>query len=618
MQKTASRILLFILFLTFSILFVNKVQANDSEIVSLISIRKVEKNKLVEIDSVEIQINNRKGDEASEVVIGYSKNQKLTIESAWIEDMQGNVVRKLKNNEITTRNYIPNFSLYQDFFIKEFQLRHNVYPYKIFYSYKCTSSDFFYIDDWKPYVRIGQSVRTAKLIVETPSDYEIKYKYEHIDEPLIVKNNKTTTYQWETSYEKQNHEPYAPYSALETPKVMIEPFYFKYGLKGSWESWESFGSWVNQLNVNAQKLPLSEQQTIDRLLSGITDNKEKIKILYSYLQKNTRYINVSINIGGLKTYPAEYVATNKYGDCKALSNYMISMLKYIGIPAYYTLVKSGDEIKEIDYSFPAQVFDHVIVTVPLKNDTLFLECTNKNIPCGYLGTFTQGRKAFVIDEKSYFIQTPFLDNEDVKCTSNIEVHFKDKKSHIKWNMIQRGDSYEKYSYISNNLNESNQKHYLQDLFAGSYNLAKFSINNTQTDLPEIDLSVDLEMNSLIQTYGNRTLVNPISHILPDFAPSDKRTQTLQINYPIYYSDTITYNLQNNKEIKPVLNKNSHVESKYGTYHYDYTVSENQLIVTKEVLIYRGKYEIEDYASFYEFYSGLKANEQQTIHLEYYE
>ena len=607
----------FILLLTFSILFANRTLANDSEIVSLTSIRKIEKNKLVEIDSVEIQINNRKGDSASGIVIGYSKNQKLTIESAWIEDMQGNVVRKLKNNEISTRSYVPNFSLYQDFFLKEFQLRHNVYPYKVFYSYKRTSSDFFYIDFWEPYFRVNQPVETAKLIVETPSDYEIRYKYEHIDAPLIVKNSKTTTYQWETSYKSREYEPNAPYSALNIPKVMVKPLHFKYGLKGSWESWESFGNWVNQLNTGTRKLPLSEQQAIDQLLNGITDNKEKIKILYNYLQRNTRYINVTINIGGLKTYPAEYVAINKYGDCKALSNYMISMLEYIGIPSYYTLVKAGEEIETIDHSFPAQVFNHVIVTVPLQNDTLFLECTNKNIPYGYLGTFTQGREVFVIDEKSYFLQTPFLDNEDVKCTSNIEVQLKDKKSLIKWNTTQRGDSYEKYSYISNNLNESNQKHYLQDLFAGSYNLVNFSINNAQTDLPEINLSVDLEVNSLVQTYGTHTLVNPIAHILPDFTPSDKRTQALQINYPIHYSDTITYHFPNDKKIKP-LNKNSCIESKYGTYSYDYTISGNQLIITKNVLLFRGKYDLEEYASFYEFYSGLKANEQQTIHLEFYE
>src|SRR5215217_8023402 len=73
---------------------------------------------------------------------------------------------------------------------------------------------------------------------------------------------------------------------------------------------------------------------------------KKKRLLYSFLQQNTRYISIQLGIGGLQPFESSFVAKKGYGDCKALSNYMFSLLKSAGIKSYYTLVRGGRDLDD--------------------------------------------------------------------------------------------------------------------------------------------------------------------------------------------------------------------------------------------------------------------------------
>src|ERR1043165_5657722 len=96
-------------------------------------------------------------------------------------------------------------------------------------------------------------------------------------------------------------------------------------------SWADFGKFIYTLKQGRDVLPENTRQTIHQLINGVSDDKKKIAILYEYLQKNTRYISIQLGIGGWQPFDAKFVATKAYGDCKALSNYMFSLLKEAGI-----------------------------------------------------------------------------------------------------------------------------------------------------------------------------------------------------------------------------------------------------------------------------------------------
>lgn len=159
----------------------------------------VEGPKLTEEKQVVLQINNREGEQFSSVTINYSKNDKLSNIEGGILDRHGNLVRKLKSGEITTSSAISNISLYEDDFIKKFDLKYNSFPYRIFYSYRITYGDFIEIANWTPFLNPEISCEKATLKVSVPQGYPIRYNQQGL-ELSIDTLEKTIDYKWTGTY----------------------------------------------------------------------------------------------------------------------------------------------------------------------------------------------------------------------------------------------------------------------------------------------------------------------------------------------------------------------------------------------------------------------------------
>ncbi|MFV0535749.1 MAG: DUF3857 domain-containing protein [Dysgonomonas sp.] len=587
-------------------------QTTTSEIIKHVSYSQLKGDKLIQEDTVVLQINERMGDHDTDINIAYSKGDKISIGDAWIEDISGNIIRKLKNKDITDQSYISDISLYEDHYIKSFELKHNIYPYRIVYSYKRTLSKFINaltIDC----ANRRLSVKNGKVVVETFLDRPIKWKQENTDPPLIDTLENIVRYTWNYSYTFNPRERNSLVNSLNAPSIIAIPLTYKYGVQGSTDSWQSFGNWIFRLNKDRDKLTEAEQVKIKNLISNAYNDIDKVKVLYKYLQDYTRYINVSINVGGLQTYPASYVCTNKYGDCKALTNYMLSMLKFIGIKSYYTLIQADDKVIDIDENFPSQAFNHVILTVPLANDTIFLECTSKNTPFGYMGTFTQGRKALLVDENnSHLINIPSLTAEEVLCSRNFKVDM--ATSDVKLKVEERGYDYERSLYLASEVNKNVVNKYIRNnILSGSYDLSDFKFTIEDRDSSKITLNADCKVHNLYKEYGKNLVITPFPIEIASYELPDKRISGVQLDYPEFYEDTVHYSFTDKNISK--IPEDTEITSKYGKYNVRYEIRDKQLLVYKSVLIYSGKYSVDEYVDFYKFISAIKNNEIKKIYLE---
>jgi hypothetical protein len=175
-------------------------------------------------------------------------------------------------------------------------------------------------------------------------------------------------------------------------KIAPEKFIYE-GYDGSFTNWNQLGKWVyDKLLDGRTELPAETITYIRSLTDSITDPKLKAKAIYEYMQRKNRYVSVQIGIGGFRPFTATEVDRLSYGDCKALVNYTQALLKAVNINSYYCVVQAGDLKKSVmpDFASMAQG-NHVILCLPFKSDTTWLECTSKEAPFGFLGNFTDDR-----------------------------------------------------------------------------------------------------------------------------------------------------------------------------------------------------------------------------------
>lgn len=574
----------------------------DAELISQKTSIEIKNGKLVKDISYEININNRRGERYTKVLAAYSKMMKLSKLQASIKDHNGSTVKTLKNSAIIVRSYISNISFYEDNYIKEFTLKHNSYPYTLTYSFQVTQNEFFNIAHWNPVIHSGVPTRSAELTLSIPPLYRIAYRNRHVDEPAVETLADRVEYRWQTSYTKiVKPEQYSPTVTNSQPCVEITPIEFKYEKPGSFADWKAFGNWQHSLLEGLNDLPAGEKYRIDRLIGNMKDDKEKIRTLYHYLQDETRYINVSIETGGLKPYPASYVAKNKYGDCKALTNYFKSVLEYAQIPSYYTKVNAGANIDEVDRNFPSQQFNHIILYIPLPGEEIWLDCTSDNA-FNYLGTFTQGRDAFVIDQdKSRLVVTPALTPEQVLESRTIEFQYKSDSPIAKFTNTYRGDLYENLSYIDRNFSGSDKLRVIRDyMIDDGFQLIDYEIQNPHRDSIFLQMTYDATAPHIYKHYGNDILIKNVSFKLPPIEKPGERKLPVQIDYPVYKKDTIVYEIP--EGFKFQANPDPYkIANKYGSYEIMLIEDSGKLSITKSLLINKGRYPVSEYKEFYNFY-----------------
>ena len=122
--------------------------------------------------------------------------------------------------------------------------------------------------------------------------------------------------------------------------------------KGSMNTWNDYAKFYGSLQKGpGDILPDETKQKVHELIRDIKDPETNVAVLYNYLQQNTHYVGIQLGIGGWQTYDASYVATKKYGDCKALSNFMVSLLKEAGIKGHAVVIEAGKEEKDFVTDF---------------------------------------------------------------------------------------------------------------------------------------------------------------------------------------------------------------------------------------------------------------------------
>lgn len=332
-------------------------------------------------------------------VCSCSKHDKLTNFKGQVTDSSGRVIKKLKESELKKTEYssylaIDDYKIFLDY-------TPPVYPVTITYEWTIESRDnLIEFPSFCPQSDFDISVKKATYKLSAPKSMGIRHSLQNIYNKVKIDEigNSHILSLEVNDLPMLKQEPYTRPLRERLPMAWFAPtdFYY-YGTKGSLRNWTDYGKWEYSLIQGRDLLSEAECQELHQLTDGLKTDREKVEAIYKRLEKTTRYVAILLGIGGQQPAPAAEVSKSGFGDCKGLSNYMRAMLKEVGIPSNYTTISTTNRRFQKDFASVGQM-NHVILQVPLQHDTLWLECTNPQLPMGYVHEDIAGHDAIEINE----------------------------------------------------------------------------------------------------------------------------------------------------------------------------------------------------------------------------
>jgi len=570
-----------------------------------------------------ITVLNPKGDKTAFSYANYDKDWELKSIEALIYNSAGKLIDKVKEKDFIDESAVNGSTLYSDSRIKYYDYKPHSYPYSIAFSveYKTNNTAFIpshsFISHYNTYLQ--------------ESEYILKY--DKLKTNLNIKeknfddyNIKRITFENGVKYKAENLSP-IPNEDLHVPsdnfmpRVMAVPLNFSLSGYDAKEikDWTNLGEWFqNQILSGRTSLSQSTIAKVNELTSGVTDKLEKAKIIYQHVQDNTRYISVQVGIGGYQPIEAQEVDELKYGDCKGLSNYTKALLEVAGVESYYTHVEAGDaKINfEEDFASLAQG-NHAILSIPYDDKLYWIDCTSQTSPFGFLGSFTDDRKVFVMTpDGGKIVKTPKYINQDNSQSTVANITFSPEGNvDIVGSINSKGIQYDRRQYIEKlSLEELQKRDYQYWSKIDNIKVIKHELEN---DKDEINFKEDFHLTGENYTtvIGNRLFipVNPIhaNSYIPE-RYRDRKTP-FHISRGYYDEDKIVINLPENYIVESLLEK-FNLESEFGNYSMSIEVDEQSLIYQKKLLIKEGRYSKEKYSDYREFRKKIAEIETKKISL----
>ncbi len=556
-----------------------------------------------------VTILNEKGAGYAQQVEVESSFFKIRKMEARLYDAQGSLVRESSKKDLQTQSSAAGANYeFSDTQYKLLDMTYGQYPYTVEFTINTSIKSFFQV----PGIvlqRLGQSVVQSSYTLTAPADYRFKHKLLNaVGQPVVSDQNREKTWRWTfQNLPAKPDEVSHPFFRDQYAQLLIAPEQVSVdGRAGQFGNWQEVGRFFYDLNKNRDQLSPAMQATVQQLTRNAPTPQAKIAALYRYLQHNHRYISIQIGIGGWQTFDAQFVEQKKYGDCKALSNYMQALLKAAGIEAWQALIFGDADGAPACYDdTPIPAFNHVVVYVP--GEDLWLECTSRDAAPGYLSDFTAGHPALLL--------TP-AGGRLVRSPAIAAVHNTERKrfdleldptgsGRLRCQATLTGEQEERYR--SNVKNE--QPAEVEKRFVARLNYAVATIHTLKISpdslLPTTDLRFDVQLGNYSTRSGKRMFVpiGKVDPIRPNLPADDQRMLDIQISRCYTASDTIVvrfppgYRAENLPPAKKI-------DHEFGSYQLSIQPQEGGVVVIRQATLHPVQAPATRYAEIRQFYTDL--------------
>jgi transglutaminase-like putative cysteine protease len=566
-----------------------------------------------------VTIFNQDGREFGRVVVFYDHFRQIKSLRGWLRDAQGKKIRDLKNSDIKDYSAILDFSLYDDNRVRLAELYHNVYPYTVVFEYELSRNGLINLPAWHPQQFVAP-VENAGYELNIPFSMNVRYHlHGDVLKPEISEIKGRKIFRWKAEMlPKRQIEAYGPSWIEQAPSVLVASDTFDVaGFPGNMTSWDSFGRWFYKLADGRNVLPPSALSDVQRLTANAVSPREKVQALYKHLQATTRYVSVQLGIGGWQPFDAAYVHQRGYGDCKALSNYMLAMLRAVGVEAYPALIRNGMHEPDVVADFPSNQFNHVIVFAPFEKDTVWLECTSQTTPFGHLGASNEDRNVLVVTaDGGKIVRTPrsrSVDNQQIRRA----VVAIDASGHGSGEVSTRYTGSQQ-DHVRNALAHSSprdRENWLREMIdVPTFQLVNADFSDIEARHADINISFRLEMPRFASRSGSRMFLRPNlmerwSRVPPEVK---NRTQPVDLSSAFLDVDSVSYQIPSGYAIEAAPPPAS-IETPFGSYRAASELRNGVLAYSRRLEILQNRLPAEQYAAYRAFIGDVvKADRAQVV------
>ena len=532
-----------------------------------------------------------------------------------VYDANGKQTGKYKKKDMRTEAIGE--GLIEDGYVTYYNITTGSYPVTVEITYDVRIKGTLGIPDYK-FISPKEGVIESNYTATVPANMPIRYKAEHTSlQPVVSQFGNYKIYKWTVKNQPPvEDEEGSSSSSDKYPHIKIVSDKFSYyGFQGDFSTWKSFGSWMGNLYEGLDVLSPDRQQFFKTLVENAGSEAEKIRRIYGYLQQNFRYVSIQLGIGGFRPFSAEFTDKKKYGDCKALSNFMKAALKAVGIKSHVAIINAYYDGEPVDQGFPEDDFNHVILCVPGQKDSIWLECTSSTAAFGELGTVTENKNALLITaDGGALVPTPKSSSSGniISTLTNVIID-EDQSALTETSFTTKGQ----YKRILNGLlkeKKDDQKEAIVFYF-GFKQPDDFIFSR---DEPSGGDKVKLKMAiSKLPEFnaGNKLFISPrIYKILAKSLPkSENRKLDYYFHHPFEKTDTTIYRLT--PAMKPdALPTEKELKCNYAFYKSKcwYNEKENSVYSVTSLVLKNHKIPASDYAQVKIFFDGVMQDDAQKI------
>lgn len=554
-------------------------------------------------------IRNKKDLDRMDLSAFYDNIVKIKHIQLRIYDQNGKLRKTVKDKDFNDKTLHDGFSIYSDNRLKYYQVKDLDFPYFIQFEYKTEQKNTLSIPTYSPCSSSNELVLNSSFSLKYPENFSVRAHEINLEKFQINKSQSMGEYKYSASnLTLPEYEPYNYFYQESLPVVRFSNDKFALdNVKGIANDWNDFAKWYyTNLLDPVNSLPPEAVKEIQELTKNADSKLEKAKIVYQYVQNNTRYVSVQIGLGGWKPIPAKKVYESKYGDCKGLVNYTQALLQAVGVPSFYTVIYASENIRNINKDIITLQGNHVILTLPTDDGTYLLECTNPDIAFGNIGNQLTNRNAFVIEEdKGYFINT----NDYFKKDNSLEMKF-DVKFDVENNKmttkiaIENSGYFYNQSYHLHKLNDREKEKYVKNLFSKLNNVSIKSSNLTESDLIYTE-NYKITSNSPMKIAGRDLLLtlNPFYDYMSVPQKVEDRKSDFSVLTSKKYTFDINYELPDELAIDYTPNDIS-LQTDFGNFTLTVIAEDRQIHISQKLELYAGNFRAEQYDAYRKFITDI--------------